>query len=300
MIEWIKKNKLASLAIAILLYLVFKDRFPIRPYQTTPIYKSTEYLDVSAPSLSLKGGRGGGEYVPPVGGGYAPTERQDRMVVQESSLSLVVSNVRDTNDKILDKTKEVGGYMVSSSLSRPEDAPYASTVVRVPAEKLKETLEYFRKLAMKVSSENLSGQDVTDEYVDIEARLETLNKTKAKFEEILHSAVKIPDLLEVNRELITLQDQIDSYKGRQKYLEQTAKLARISLYLSTDEMALPYTPAKAFRPAVIFKEAVRSLIGTYQSVATKVIWIVVYIPVWVPGLVIFLLGKKLLKKFFKG
>lgn len=301
MLEWIKKNKLASLAIAILLYLVLKERFGVSPLGSRKT-SSLNYPDVayeksvSLPSLS----RGGESSLSPVGGSYPPTERQDRLVVQESSLSLVVSNVRDANDKILDKAKEVGGYMVSSSLSRPEDAPYASTVVRVPADKLKETLEYFRKLAIKVSSENLWGQDVTDEYVDIEARLETLNKTKSKFEEILSSAVKIPDLLEVNREIISLQDQIDSYKGRQKYLEQTAKLARISLYLSTDEMALPYTPAKAFRPSVIFKEAVRSLIGTYQSVVTKIIWIVVYIPVWVPGLVIFLLGKKLLKKFFKG
>lgn len=295
MIAWVKKNKLASLIIVILLYLAFKDRFqPSYLSNSSPKYSYSPVAEMadsgSRSNLALS--------IPPSGGGgnYAPIESQSRMVVQESSMSLVVKNVKEVNDQVIEKAKEVGGYMVSSTLSRPTDAPYATIVIRIPADKLKESLEYFRKLAVKVSYENLWGNDVTDQYVDIEARLETLNQTKAKFEEIRKSAFKIADVLEVTRELINLQSQIDSYKGQQKYLEQTAKLAKITLSLSTDEMALPYAPAKTFRPSVIFKEAVRSLIGTYQSIVTKIIWLLVYIPVWVPLLIVFLLVKKLLKK----
>jgi len=225
----------------------------------------------------------------------APTETKDRLVVQESSMSLVVKDVREVGDKIIEKAKEVGGFMISSSLTKPEDAPFANISVRVPADKLKDVLDYYRKLAIKVSSENLYGYDVTDQYVDIEARLATLNKTKAKFEEILRSAVKVQDILEVNREIISIQSQIDSYKGQQKYLEQTAKLARITVYLSTDELALPYAPTQAYRPSVIIKQAVRSLIATYRKVVTALIWIVIFIPVWVPLLLIY----RFLKRRFK-
>src|SRR3972149_11088141 len=100
--------------------------------------------------------------------------------------------------------------MVRSSLSQPEEAPYATIVLRVPSSKLREILAYFRSLAIKVASEDIQGYDVTDEYVDIAARLETLQKTKVRFEEIMDQAFKIEDILRVQQEIINLQSQIDS------------------------------------------------------------------------------------------
>lgn len=242
--------------------------------------------EVGAPALYERG------IVPPPQPEYAPTEKEERLVVEESSMSLVVLKVRETADKIVDKAKEIGGFMVSTSLSRPEEAPFATVVVRVPTEKFRETLDYFRTLAVKVSSENILGTDVTAEYVDIEARLATLEKTKTKFEAILEQATKVQDILQVQRELINLQDRIDTLKGRQRYLEQTAELAKITVYLSTDELALPYAPAKPFRPTVIFKLAVRSLVRTLRSVVTAVIWIGIYAVIWLPVILIIYFVRK--------
>jgi len=213
---------------------------------------------------------------------YTPTTKTDRLVVQESNLSLVVKSVRESSDKIADYAKNNGGYMVSSSLSQPEEAPYATVIIRIPSKNLKATLEYLRSLAIKVSSENLYGYDVTDEYTDIEARLATVNKTKAKFEEIMAKATRVSEILEVQRELINVQDQIDALKGRQQYLEKTAELAKITIYFSTDEFALPYAPSPPFRPEVIFKQAVRSLVGTLRGLARLIIWVVVYSIIIVP------------------
>jgi len=122
--------------------------------------------------------------------------------------------------------------------------------------------------------------------------LETLYKTKAKFEEILDKADKVQDILQVQRELTNLQAKIDQLKGRKQYLEKTARLAKVTVYLSTDEWALPYQPAEAFRPQVIFKQAVRSLIKTLRGVAKLLIWIVVYLPVWGGIILLFVLIKR--------
>jgi len=169
-------------------------------------------------------------------------------------------------------------------------------VVRVPAKSLKATLDYFRSLSIKVSSENLFGTDVTDQYVDIQARLDTLNKTKAKFEEILVKADKVTDILEVQRQIIYIQDQIDSLKGQQQYLEKTAELAKITLYLSTDEFSLPYAPSAPFRPAVIFKYAVRSLVGTLRGIVQALIWIGVYSVIMVPVLLVVYFVRRKIKR----
>jgi len=296
-VNWIKKNKLTTVLIAVIAFLLFKNSFigfsgvgGLREEEVMrmPAYEEDSFAEYEAPSL----GYGKGGIVPPPGGGYAPVETEDRLVVEESSMSLVVSKVQETADKVVDKAKQVGGFMVSSSLTHPEEAPFATVVIRVPTEKFRDTLAYFRTLAVKVSSEKILGTDVTDQYTDVQARLATLEKTKAKFESIMDQAVKIQDVLQVQRELINLQSQIDSLKGREKYLEQTAKLAKITVYLSSDEFALPYTPAQPFRPSVIFKMAVRSLILTLRGLASRLIWIAVYSVIWLPILLIILFIKK--------
>lgn len=295
MIEWIKRNKLVTFLIILLLFFLGKDLFSVSSFQQSRLK--------TAP---LESGVGEEIGLMPAAGGLslpisrqeaAPTETKDRLVVEESSLSMVVASVRETGDKIIDQAKSAGGYMVSTSLTNPEEAPFATVVVRVPADDFRAVLDYFRSLAIKVTSENIRGTDVTDEYVDIEARLTTLEKTKAKFEEIMAKATQVQDILEVQRQLIYIQDQIDALKGRQKYLEQTAKLAKITVYLSTDEYVLPYAPSEAFRPAVVFKQAVRSLVRTLRSLAKAFIWIGVYAIVWLPAImVIFFIRKWWLKR----
>lgn len=275
MVGWVKRNKLSFLLLLVVVYLVVKQSSGVKPL-SQPAMLSIG--GAGEESVALKSAPSVSELFP--SRNYTPTTQTNRLVVQESNLSLVVKNVRESSDKAIDYAKSVGGYMVSSSLSSPKEAPYAYVVLRIPAKDLKPAIEYFRSLALKISSENLLGTDVTDEYTDIGARLDTLNKTKAKFEEIMSKATVVQDILTVQRELINLQDQIDSLKGRQQYLEKTAELAKISLYLSTDEFSLPYAPSQPFRPAVIFKQAVRSLVGTLRGGAKLLIWVGVYSPIW--------------------
>ena len=298
MLSWIKQNKVVTLLIILLLLFLGKD-YLFGLLSVSRLKTSQEnlmYKDVGDYATSAVPEAGGGisSFIP--SREAAPTEGEDRMVVEESSMSLVVKSVRETSDKIIDQAKSVGGYMVSSSMTNPEEAPFATVIVRVPADNFRSVLDHFRSLAVKVTSERILGTDVTDEYVDIEARLATLEKTKAKFEEIMEMATEIQDILEVQRQLIYIQDQIDNLKGQQKYLEQTAKLAKITVYLSTDEYALPYAPSETFRPAVIFKLAVRSLVGTLRGLAKALIWIGVYAIIWLPAAAIIFFGRKWWKK----
>jgi hypothetical protein len=288
MITWIKNNKLAFVLILIVLYLLSQKILGI---STTSFGipsisdRSTSYSALNSVSLGSKstGGMAYGSYQTQEA---APTTNPNRLVVQDTRMSLVVKDVGDIINKIQDLTVRFGGFMVNSELSKPSESGSGSITIRVPEEKRNEALEVFRKLSVKVISESVSGIDVTDQYSDLNARLVVLNQTKTKFEDILNKATAVQDLLNVQRELINLQAQIDQVVGQQKYLEQTAKLTKITVYLSTDELSLPYAPDNAWRPAVIFKEAVRSLVSTIRGIGTLAIWAVVFIPVLVPVLVI--------------
>ena len=294
--DWIRKNKLSILLLTIILFLLFRGsflRFFGAKTRRAPTYPApAEFGETTTPLSDLRKKI----LPPPIPREYSPTERKERLLVKESSMSLVVSRVQETAEQIIKHTRQAGGFLVSSSLTHPTEAPFATIVVRVPTRHLRKTIKYFRSLAVKVSSERISGTDVTDEYVDIETRLATLQKTKARFESMMDQATSLDQILKVQKEIINLQDQIDRLKGRKKYLEQTAKLAKITLYLSTDELALPYTPAKPFRPKAIFRRAVRSLIRTLRTFVALLIWVGVYAVIWLPILLVFLWIKRRKRK----
>lgn len=222
----------------------------------------------------------------------APTDTDERMVVTNTSLSMVVKEVRDSVDQIVSLAIDNGGYMVTQRLSQPEEAPYAELTVRVESARLEDFLNEARNLAVKVTMEQVNGTDVTDQYEDLEAKIVIYQRNMAKFDQLMTQTEDINYLLQIQRELINLQNQIDNLKGRQKYLEQTAKLAKVSFNLSSDEWSLPYAPAKTFRPNVIFKQAVRALVTTLRGLVEKLIWIAVYSVIWGPVLILFLWFKR--------
>jgi len=216
----------------------------------------------------------------------APTDTQPRLVIRDTGLSLLVEDVPVTVENIKQSAEQLGGFLVSSHVSKPEESASGQITVRVPSDRQDEALASFKNLAIRVVSENVNGRDVTDQYVDLEARLEVLNETKAKFEAILDQADEVNELLQVQRELTNLQAQIDNVRGQQQYLEQSAELTAITVYLSTDELALPYAPDEVWRPQVVFKLAVRSLISSLRAVGDGLIWLGVFAPLWLPILLL--------------
>jgi len=222
----------------------------------------------------------------------APSESTNRLVIQDTSLSLQVDNVESKIKEIESKTTEMGGFLINSNLSKPNGVGSGTISVRIPEGKRDEAMELFKVMAVKVVSENVSGTDVTDQYTDLQAQLEVLQKTKVKFEEILDKAYTVNDLMNVQQQLISLQQQINSVKGQQKYFEQSAKLSKITIYLSTDDLALPYAPTNEWRPAVVFKEAVRSLINNIRGLGNMLIWVAVFSPLWIPAIFVIRFAKK--------
>lgn len=216
----------------------------------------------------------------------------DRKVVVNSVYSLLVKNVTDTVDKIKEKTALISGYSVSSDLSKKEFGDSAVLQIRVPSDKVNEMTKYLRTIAVKVVSEKVNGNDITDQYIDIERRIADLEKQRVKMETIMDAAKTVNEMLEVQRGLFQIQDQIDSYKGRLLYMDGTTKTSKLTIYLSTDELSLPYTPAQPWRPEVIFKEAVRSMLGTLQKLAGLAIWLVIYSPIIIIAVLVVRLIKR--------
>lgn len=301
-ISWIKTHKLTTVLLLIVGYFLFgnvvSSLFGVNLLRSSAPGITSEF-NVGSPMMRMPKSAGGmmgdvaRSILPPPGDtGVPPTEQQDRLVIRETTMSMVVKNVSDAVKRVQSSAETLGGFLISSHVSKPEEGGNGTISVRVPENRLSEALDEFRKLGIRVVDEQVSGRDVTDEYVDLDARLATLNKTKAKFEEILDRATTVQDLLNVQRELINLQSQIDAVKGQQQYLSQSAKLSRVTVYLSTDEFSLPFAPSEPWRPNVIFKLAVRSLVTNLRGLGTAAIWLGVYAVIWGPILLVVWFFKK--------
>jgi hypothetical protein len=146
--------------------------------------------------------------------------------------------------------------------------------LRVDAAKFDQALSELRRLAVEVRNESIRGEDVTAEFVDLEAQLRNLEAAEAQLQQILKQATKTEDVLNVYRELTAIRGQIEQIKGRMKYLSQSAALATISVNLIPDALAQP-VDVGGWQPAGVAKNAVEALITSLQGLVSIAIWFVI-------------------------
>jgi hypothetical protein len=152
----------------------------------------------------------------------------------------------------------------------------ANLRIRVPAESLDTALERIHELAMEVNNENISGQDVTEEYVDLQSRLRHLGATEERLLTFMDEAEDTEAALEVYDRLQNIQAEIEQVKGRMQYLEESAAMATITLNITPSELAQPIQVG-GWRPQGTLRDAFESLIKVLQFFVDALIVIVVLI-----------------------
>jgi len=213
--------------------------------------------------------------------GLMVQETQIRMVIKNASLSIVVEDPSASLDMISAMAESLGGYVVTSNLFRAQldsglEYPEASVTIRVPAEKLDQALSEIKSGAGEVLSENVSGQDVTQEYTDLESRLRNLQRAEDQLAEILESSYNTEDVLSVYNRLVEIREQIEVIKGQMQYYEQSAAMSSISVYIQANEAVQPLKIGN-WQPVGVAKKAIQALINTLKSLANALIWIALYI-----------------------
>jgi hypothetical protein len=143
----------------------------------------------------------------------------------------------EAQQKITQIAESKGGFVVESTQSSSDvKAATRDTVtmtLRVPAGKFNEALEEIRKASNRVIVETVKGQDVTEEFIDIEARLKAKRALEEQFLEIMKRGSTVQDALNVQRELATVRGEIEQIEGRKRFLESQASLSTIKIKLQT-------------------------------------------------------------------
>ncbi|HEY3498765.1 MAG TPA: DUF4349 domain-containing protein [Polyangiaceae bacterium] len=164
-------------------------------------------------------------------GDAVPAERK---IARKAALSLEVGSTGDAQAKATRIGEAQGGYVVSSEDRTSERGgrgagSFAALVLRVPAARFSATLSELRRLGQGAGTEQVSSEDVTEEFIDLEARIKNQRALEERFLEILKSATKVDEALHVEREIAAVRTEIDRMEGRRRFLERETAFSTITL-----------------------------------------------------------------------
>jgi len=233
---------------------------------------------------------------------------QERLVIENADLAIVVKDPKARMNRINDLTKELGGFVVSSNLyqsftSAGVEVPEASMVIRVPSEKLDEALDEIKRGVVDVQYENRSGLDVTSQYVDLQSQLSAKQAAEKKLLEILDKAEKAEDVLAIYLQVQSVQTEIEVLKGQIKYYEESAALSAISVRIIAEEGTQPIEIGP-WKPEGAAKDAVQDLIFFFQNFVDFLIRFGLFILpslilIAIPLYAFFVGGRALIRRFGK-
>jgi hypothetical protein len=183
-----------------------------------------------------------------IGTVYAAAEPLDRKIIRNGELTLETDSPTEGLRKITAAAESHGGFVVTSEFKQnsvPEGSKPSqnvTVVARVPASQFSSALEQIRGAGQRVIQEKISGQDVSEEYLDVEARLRNKKALEGQFLEIMKQARKVEDALDVQSQLADVRTEIERLEGRRRFLENQAALSTIT---TTLQMPQPIIAASA-------------------------------------------------------
>lgn len=195
----------------------------------------------------------------------------ERLIIRTGNLSVVVEDSEASALAIARVADARGGWLVASELYESSGAKRGTVTIRVPADQFDAVLAEIKDLALEVRSESTSSQDVTEEFVDLEARLANLEATADRVRAFLDEARNVEEALQVNQELSRLESEIEVIKGRMQYLSQSAAFSTLTVDLIPDELSQPIEIG-GWQPEGVAKDAIEALVTALQGLANVLIW----------------------------
>ena len=226
-------------------------------------------------------------------------EAADRKIIRNASLTMEVNSTSDVQHKVTSIAESHLGFVVTSEAKQREDADPAKRtldiklVVRVPSERFGSALDQIRALANTLREENVTGQDVTEEFIDLEARIRTQRALELQFLEIMKQARKVGDALEVQRQIADVRTDIEKLEGRKRFLENRASLSTIVVNLEAPKAIVPVTTTTGFGRSL--REAVVEGVDFGSAI---LLFLVRFVIIMIPVTLFLLLPAGLVLRYF--
>lgn len=203
----------------------------------------------------------------------------DRMIIRTAAVGLTVKDVLSSVERIGSLASLHGGYVFASESHEYGDYTYATVTIHVPAQEFDQIMPGLRKLdgqVEKVTNENVTSTDVTEGYTDLQSQLRNLQATETRLLDLQTKAETLTDVLAVDRELRTVQGDIERIQGRINYLDKRTSMSTITLELSPVAAPAP-KPQSGWQPFEAAEEAWNGSLDMLGRVGTGLIMVSVFL-----------------------
>jgi P2-related tail formation protein len=225
------------------------------------------------------------------------TEAADRKIIRNANLTMEVASTTEAQHGVTSIAESHGGFVVTSEAKQRENTdPSKRTldiklVVRIPSERFGAALDEIKKLAGNLPEANVTGQDVTEEFIDLEARIKTQKALEFQFLEIMKQARNVVDALEIQRQIADVRTDIEKLEGRKRFLENRSSLSTITVNLQTPKM-IAVSPTG-------FGHTIREAVSDSLEIASEMlVFFVRFVIVLAPVFVFVLLPTGLIVRYF--
>lgn len=237
-----------------------------------------------------------GEIVYDTGAPAADTDVYNRLVIKNAEISLLVENSDVAIDGVTQLVGDVRGYIVSSQIWYQDyygtNYKHATITIGIPADQFEVVLRRLRNLSIRVLNETASGQDVTDQYVDLQSQLTNLEATRDRIKSFLEQAQNVDEALRINQQLSEIEAQIEQVKGKMNYLSDRSAFSTITISIEPDLPVIAPTATPTPMPTATptpwdagktFDKSTKTLTNAYQSIVEFLIWFfIVLVPILFP------------------
>jgi hypothetical protein len=213
----------------------------------------------------------------------APAEsRPDRYLIKNATLSLEVRDARQASQALVAAVQAAGGYVADTHEAVDGLGQRSVTIqARVPLGRFDHSMQQIEALG-KVLEKQVSAEDVTEEFVDSQAKLRNLKRTESRLLEHLGRTGKLADTLLVEKELNRVRGEIEQLEGRLRFLQHRVTFSTIAITFNEAPRPRSTMPAETYSTGQEASHAIRSLVAFARVIWTGGIWASVWAVVWVP------------------
>ncbi len=204
----------------------------------------------------------------------------DRNLILTAKIDMRSKDPWVTSDRAQAIASGLGGDVLNLSQSGTADTRSASLTIRVPSSRFGDALQQLKSLEGEVQTSGVSAQDVTDQFIDLQARLTAKQAEEQRYIAILTRANTIDEILKVDASLGNVRTQIEQLTAQINGIKQRTDFSTISMSISTLSALPGDTTSKVWDPAKTVGRALAALGAMMQVFADAVIWLIVF--GWLP------------------